>query len=177
MLAGAENWLARTAAVAHFSWAVPTLPIIMEMAAFSSRSGIVEIGAGLGYWSKLLQTVGADIRAVDNHSEIRGMDGEARSLFFTVENADGRDFIANGKAEKRTLFFCWPRGSFGAEKGFPGYSGDRVVFVGAETGDCTADISEDLVNTGEWEVVKTMMMPRWSCINDICHFLQRRSSQ
>jgi hypothetical protein len=173
---GADGWVIRTSAIAHFSWAVPTLPVISAIAAFVSGDGILEVGAGSGYWSKLLSVVGADVTALDSFAEGLEEDGNRRPLFFPVVEAKGEEYISAGRAGSRALFFCWPRNNFGAGDGFPGYGGNKVIFVGEEAGGCTADISSALVRTGEWEVVDKLYMPRWSAINDVCHLLQRCGS-
>jgi hypothetical protein len=165
----------RNAAVTFFSWAVPTLPVVMEIASFAT-SGLLEVGAGTGYWSKLLADVGADVVAVDNFSE-HGRDHgnweHQKPLFYDVFNADGTEYIRSGQAAERALFFCWPRGDFNAREGFPGYEGNRVIFIGEEAG-CTADIAGQLLRTGCWETVREAYMPRWQGMNDVCVFLERK---
>jgi hypothetical protein len=172
----------RTAAVSHFSWAVPTLPVVMEIASFAP-GGLVEVGAGTGYWSRLLADVGTDVIAVDNFSEWGRPSSDAGNtaedaaveypLFYDVINTDGTEYIRSGQAGERALFFCWPRGDFNAREGFPGYEGNRVIFIGEEEG-CTADIATQLLRTGCWEVVGAAYMPRWKCMNDVCVFLERK---
>lgn len=174
LFAGVDAFMIRTDAVLHFSWAVPTLPVISSIASFVEGNGMVEIGAGSGYWSKLVSLLGADVTAVDSFAEAKGPDGKMKPLFFPVTEADGDEYIKSGRAGRKALFFCWPRGDFSASKGFPGYAGSKVIWVGEEDG-CTANISSALTETGDWEIVSELYMPRWKCMNDVCHLLQRRN--
>ncbi len=47
--------------VSKYSWALPNEELLTEIA---SRSPIIEIGAGNGYWASLLSKKGADIIAL-----------------------------------------------------------------------------------------------------------------
>lgn len=55
----------RAELVRRYAWAVPDAAAI---AALAARSPLVEIGAGTGYWARLLAAAGADIIAYDDYS-------------------------------------------------------------------------------------------------------------
>src|SRR5262245_54738552 len=54
----------RDAAVSRYGFAIPT-PEAMELLRAHSPNGIVEIGAGTGYWAMLAARLGVDVRAFD----------------------------------------------------------------------------------------------------------------
>lgn len=56
----------RTLTCWKFSWAVPSTPVLEFMVERSPK--IVEVGAGTGYWARLLTECGADIIALDTDS-------------------------------------------------------------------------------------------------------------
>lgn len=93
----------------EFSCSIPNEQALDKLKALSP---IIEIGSGSGYWAYLLTHKGADVVAVDNHTEHLWTYGnDWRTMWFdkTIE-ADGYKFLQdnNGMSE-RTLFLCWPR--------------------------------------------------------------------
>ncbi|KAI5082200.1 hypothetical protein GOP47_0001943 [Adiantum capillus-veneris] len=98
-----------------FSWAIPTRPVLEYMISMAPHGKIAEIGSGLGYWAALLKKLGADVVAVDDFSESTSQG----SLYFpeTIP-MDGEEFVRQGGAVGRALFFCWPLKNH-SQKGSP----------------------------------------------------------
>ncbi|KAJ3033272.1 hypothetical protein HDV00_006535 [Rhizophlyctis rosea] len=170
-----------------FSWSIPTLPVLNALMA-ACPNGILDVGAGTGYWSHLLSVCGADVVAIDNYSESKIIDEDAwrksiisgkneasepKPQYYHVQNADGNTYISTGQAGKRALCFSWPRHTFGAEAGFPGYEGDVVVYIGEGEDGCTADIPTALLDTEEWYTEEDYDVPHWDGISDYCAILRR----
>lgn len=55
----------RDKVVHTYAWAVPSLEILHEIKSRADGRGIIEIGAGSGYWAGLLNKIGVDIVAYD----------------------------------------------------------------------------------------------------------------
>lgn len=117
----------------HWSWAIPTEATLAVIAEFSPN-GVVEIGAGGGYWAKLLRERGVDVIAYDvkpgDPHWFRG--GE---LFSEVLECDHTAVIGH---PDRTLFLCWP--SYGlawTHEVLELYEGDTVIYIGEGPGGCT----------------------------------------
>ena len=48
-----------------YSWGVPSDAALETIARFAAAAGVVEVGAGTGYWAAALATRGVDVRAYD----------------------------------------------------------------------------------------------------------------
>lgn len=144
---------ARRAGVHRYAWAVPSeeaLQFLVKM------SPLVEIGAGSGYWAKMIADRGGDILAYDIFEE--GWDFEQQ--WFDVRE---------GGAEKakehsdRTLFLCWPPYDHPmAAEVLQAYEGQLVVFVGEGNGGCCG-------GAGMWELLEGgsyCCVPRCWCDDD-----------
>jgi hypothetical protein len=109
----------RQCAMRQFAYSIPSLSLLVYIHKISKK--IFEIGAGSGYWAKMLQTVGCDVIACDDFS-----DGLEQSYFNVVnQNADQLLEDAKGKYDDYALLFCWPRS-------YPGYrywKGDIVIVI------------------------------------------------
>lgn len=119
--------------VNRYSWAIPTPGAIAEIARHSP-GGVVEVGAGGGYWSMLLRAAGVDVLAFDP-------DGGGE--YFTgspwTDVADG-DEAACAAYPGRTLLLCWPEyGKRWPASALLAYTGDVVAYVGEGPGGCTGD--------------------------------------
>jgi hypothetical protein len=167
---------------AAFSFAIPTDEALDAIAALGP---VVEIGAGTGYWAKLLRWRGVDVAAYDLLGE------DHRHWFPEGCVAD----VLKGGVEKvidhadRTLLLVWPPMSSMATEAIRAYraaGGRRLVYVGEGSGGCTADADFfSLVGEGycwecesddetceerhpapEWRKVQTIEIPQWSGIHD-----------
>ena len=131
-----------------YAWGVPSTDALQAIAE-ASPLGVVEVGAGTGYWAHLLQDqYGVSVRAYDSHPRhdqayINGfhtLGGMGNALpFFRVEEGGAE---AAGEHPERTLLLCWPpRESDGSGTGdeevaylardaLSSYQGDCVAYVG-----------------------------------------------
>lgn len=120
----------------RYSFAVPS-PAAVDAIAQHSPSGVVEIGAGGGYWAMLLQQRGVDVIAYDPQpppGESRWHTGRA----WTAVHKGDHTMAAEHPT--RTLLLCWPS----YDKPWPAralecYTGDTVVYIGEGYGGCTGD--------------------------------------
>lgn len=80
-------------AIEKFSFAIPNKEAINTI---KSYSPIIEIGAGSGYWAKLLSQHGVDIKAYDSYPS---------KIHFPVEKGGPKKVKEN---KDRTLFLCYP---------------------------------------------------------------------
>lgn len=119
----------------QFSWAVPTPAALLAIQGHSPR-GVVEIGAGGGYWAMLLRQLGVDVVAYDPHPAGKGNDF-AGHQWSEVLVGDQSSVIGH---PDRTLLLCWPSYS----EPWTGdavdlYDGDTVIYIGEPPGGCTGD--------------------------------------
>lgn len=131
----------REALVAQYGFAIPTDDALRTIARWSPR-GVVEVGAGVGYWARLLADRGTDVLAYDiapPPSE-RSQWFAGSTPWYHVAPAD--DTIAARHTE-RTLLLIWP--TCGAPwparalELFFAEGGSRVAYVGEGPGGRTGD--------------------------------------
>ncbi len=75
------------------SWAIPTTPLLIYMVENAPAKKITDLGAGRGYWAKLLQKQGADIVAVDDMSDAAW----SRPLFRGMIRMDAVRYVRSRK--------------------------------------------------------------------------------
>lgn len=131
-----------------FSWAVPD-DGALDLIAKHSPGGVVEVGAGTGYWARMLADRGVDVVAYDLHPFRCGCgardwcsDGRngTKAQWFDVQRGGPDSAAAH---PDRTLLLCWPPyGSPMAAQAVAAYhdaGGRTVAYVGEGEGGCTGD--------------------------------------
>lgn len=151
--------------VERYSWAVPNVEAIYVLVQLSP---IVEIGAGTGYWARLIHDAGGDIVAYDNMVWKKQHHGR----WFPVQ------YGGPGKVRShpdRTLFLCWPPYAKPmAWQALRNYKGARVVYVGEDSSGCTGcDKFHNLLDR-EWREQQTVQLPQWWGIYDRMKIYARR---
>jgi hypothetical protein len=160
----------------RYSWAVPNDAAIDAIAKYSP-SGIVEIGAGGGYWAMLLRGHGIDVIAFDP-DPVGGPtgwhDGHQWSEVLQGDHHRIKDY------PDRTLLLVWPSYTAAwSHEVIEEYRGDTVIYVGEGPGGCCGDdrMHELLVGCGCYEtpctctpaqfrLVEDTEIPQWAGIHD-----------
>lgn len=154
-----------------YAWAIPcrtALDAIMR----HSPNGIVEIGAGVGYWAKMLRDRGADVLAYDRHPNPKN--------FYHAGNVPLTDVIygTSGLAKRhseRTLFLCWPPCAepmaFDCLRLF---KGSTFIYVGEGNGGCTGDDKFHEMLGEMWEEIDDVDIPQWGGIHDYLTVYRRK---
>lgn len=120
----------------RFSWAVPNERALETIAKYSP-DGVVEIGAGGGYWAMLLQQRGVDVVAFDPKPAPEESEWHAGRAWTAVHVGDHTVVTDH---PDRTLLLCWPSYSQSwAAEALKLYRGDTVIYIGEGSGGCTAD--------------------------------------
>lgn len=164
---------------AAFSFAVPTDEALDAIAALGP---VVEIGAGTGYWAKLLRWRGVDVLAFD-------LLGDAHRKWFphgTLTDVERGGVEKAAQHADRTLLLVWPpydeTMAFGAATAYYEADGQRLVYVGEGSGGCCADDrffgvigdcwrcecdDEVCDHPGQqWHKVRDIAIPQWDGIHD-----------
>jgi len=157
----------------RYSWAVPNDAAFDAIASWSPN-GVVEIGAGGGYWAMLLRGHGIDVVAFDP-DPVGGPTGwhSGRQWSEVLEGDHHRvkDY------PDRTLLLVWPTytGDWSHEV-LEEYRGDTVVYVGEGYGGCCGDDRmHELLGDGDYRgepcaalftVVEETEIPQWAGIHD-----------
>ena len=159
---------ARSELVVTHAWAIPTERAVATIAEHSPN-GVVEMGAGTGYWAWLLREQGVDVVAYDKAP-------------YKNSHANGRwSDVLPGRPPKlsrhpeRTLLLVWPPfWSVMAWNCLEHYAGSTVAYVGEGQGGCTGgDLFHDRLHD-EFEQIAECAIPQWEGIHDYLTIHRRK---
>lgn len=147
-----------------WAWAVPD-DGALELIKVYSPNGLVEIGAGTGYWANLLSqeidVVAYDLNPPSVDSDVNHWHPNTEQ-FFPVAVGNSWSVLNH---QDRTLFLCWPYMNEMAFDALKLYEGDTVVYLGEyEEGCCANDGFFLLLNT--WEKMGEYQQPQWWGLHD-----------
>lgn len=189
-----KRYTARHSACKKYSWAIPNPHCLQTIADYSPK-GVVEIGAGTGYWAMLLDRMGVDVLAFDAEppgpNSNNGYHKESDCWFNVREGGE----MVGSLFPERTLFLCWPPFDdpmgYRALMAYADAGGDTLVLISEGPGGCVG--GQDLwVELGRddktseyhhhafqdegfcdcpnpkyiWEMVNEVYIPQWDAIHD-----------
>jgi hypothetical protein len=155
-----DNRSMRQEVIRRYGFSVPCSEAVAVLAALSP---LVEVGAGSGYWAKLLREAGADIVATD---AMLATDYSHMWVGAPVERMTAQEAVA--KWPERNVFVSWPSRDmpWAAEMAGLMRPGRTLAYIGEGRGGCTADKGFfELLGSGFFES-SSLRIPRWDCIND-----------
>jgi hypothetical protein len=181
---------ARDELVRAFAFAIPDEPALAAVRRLSP-AGVVEVGAGTGYWARLLEERGVDVLAVDASPPPGGDNPWFAAVAPWTQVAPADESIVDEHAD-RTLLLVWPtRDETWAADAVARYAaaGGQVVLhvgepPGGRTGDdlfhallgsidrcwaCAYDVPGAACVCGTvplFEVAEEMEIPRWHGFED-----------
>lgn len=154
----------KEAAVSKYAWAVPNDHAIQALVL---HSPIVEIGAGTGYWARMVSIAGGYIVAYDK--KVR------KPAYFDVQLGGPEKILLH---QDQTLFLCWPPYATSlAADCLKVYTGKTVIYVGEGDGGCTGDDAFHTALEREWEEVVRIFIPQWVGIHDRMYVYKRKGER
>lgn len=135
---------------ATFAWSIISPGDVAWIRERLNGAGIVEPGAGHGYWAWQLAQAGVDVVAyepavADANSFVIG------EPWFPVQQGD--HMVTAGHPD-RSLLLCWPSYSESwAAEALRAYKGGQLFFAGEGPGGCTADDAFFDLLDAEWDEV------------------------
>lgn len=207
MLKAFERWSAspehgtglRVDAVARYAFGTPTDEAVTALKQAAPR-GVIELGAGTGYWARLLHEAGVDVAAFDLHPppSQRNEFFPGATTWFPVLQADERVVMRH---PERLLLLVWPTQDeewpATALRLFHQAGGDRVAFVGEEVGGRMGDLVFHAVLGGVtrclqchygalaspctcdieplWQLEDRIALPHWTPWDDDLFIYRRRT--
>ena len=138
----------RRALCTTYAWSIPSPGDIAWIKRALAGRGIVEPGAGGGYWAWQLAQAGVGVAAYDPAGEEAGM-FIGRKPWHPVKRGD--ESVVTQHPD-RALLLCWP--SYGkpwAAKALSAYTGDQLFYAGEGEGGCTADDGFFQLLAAGWE--------------------------
>jgi hypothetical protein len=153
-------WKWRKRLTRSISWAVPSEEALETLV---KASPILEIGAGTGYWARMVRSRGGVVDAYDiNCQEGTGvLRGDAE--------------VVGHYGEEWTLMLCWPplRGTM-ASRALEAFRGHNLVYIGEPDGGCTGTpLFHQLLEAG-WDCTGGCDIPQWNGVHDRLYTYRRR---
>jgi len=165
-LLGDEFLNTRQELVNKYSWAVPTDEAIDAIVKFSEWNGLIDFGAGSGYWSMLVAKKGINVIAVDNWT------ADKPELWFDVQTGSYEYLKMAGG---RVLFMCWiPQYTDMGLMALKTWNGDKFIMVG-EPAPARSNANPEFFEYLEanYSLVKMVDIPNWFNHNDEVFFYER----
>lgn len=161
---------AREGMMKIFSYAIPNDRAIRAIADLDQP--VVEIGAGSGYWARLLANAGVAVRAFDSFEYDRHWFDRSRA-WFPVEQ--GVPEVLPEIPADHALLLCWPPMSSMAARAARLYRGDVLIYVGEGSGGCCADPVFHRMLKKEWDELDLVAIPCWPHVHDYLTIYLRRA--
>ncbi|SEE16017.1 hypothetical protein SAMN05444161_5005 [Rhizobiales bacterium GAS191] len=148
------DWLALKATITrHFAWAVPTDEAIAVIR--KHTTGVVEAGAGSGYWTWLMRQAGLSVAAFD-------LDPPP---FTWTEVSCGDERMVRDHSDK-ALLLCWPPwGSGMAANALDAFGGEQVIYIGEWMGG-SADPHFFTQLVSGFDCIDVVEIPQWYMRDD-----------
>lgn len=142
--------------VERYAWAIPNEEAVDTVAGLSP---VLEVGAGKGYWARMVKDAGGDILATDPDPPA------ADREWFPVWRAGAQDVVPD--YPDRTLMMVWPTdGDYWSVEALGMYGGDTVIYVGeGRTGATATDRFHEMLFE-EWELAETVDIPTFFGMRD-----------
>lgn len=150
----------------RYAWAIPSHGALDLLA---GHAPLVEMGAGGGYWAKLLRDRGVDVVAYDLAPA--GNTWVDRAGWTHVETGGPEALVHH---DDRALFLCWPPMNTMAADCLAHYHGDTVIYVGEPEGGCTASDDFFAALERDYRLAHTLPIPHWPSVHDALEVWSRR---
>jgi hypothetical protein len=133
----------------HFGYSIPTRDGISEIIKFIGNDCVLEIGAGLGVWTKLLQLNNVEAYAIDDYSEYFGF--YENTTLCNVEKLDFKKAISKyNKCD--VLMVSWLRDYAEICTDTMNYfKGDKIIFIGEYHPERKVGETRYLMNCNEFD--------------------------
>lgn len=118
----------------EYTWAVPNKEALIAIYDFAAGRGIVEVGAGNGYWASMLRQMGLDVLAYDAHPlELGSGNPYHIGKSYTEIKLGGTEVAAQHPDRVLLLGYPTPGEPVGADalKQFMAAGGEQFVYVGS----------------------------------------------
>ena len=134
------------------------------------------MGAGLGYWAKLISKAGGDIICFDafpNKLGINHFHSSSVNPYYEIKMGFPEDLCFHSN---RTLFLCWPPyDNPMASDCLTHYKGSTVIYIGEGDGGCTADDNFHETLYKDFEEIECIFIPQWDGIHDSLTIYKRKN--
>ena len=168
-----ERGIGRGHLSTRYAWSIVTPGDVAWMVQVLDGRGVVEIGAGSGYWAWQLEQAGVSVAAYDPHEPDADNQYCKHGPYTTILPAGPEAAAAH---PDRALLMVWPpyEGNHAAHA-LSVYRGDLLLYAGEGWGGCTADDAFYELLDAEWtEVSESARHVTWSGIHCTLKAYRRR---
>jgi hypothetical protein len=148
---GVRYFADRHALCGTYSWSICAPGDIAWVKGILAGRGVVETGAGTGYWAWQMEQAGISVAAYDPNEPATDNHFAKRSWSTVLRD----DHSAAKHHPDRALFLCWP--SYAepwAAQALSCYSGDLLIYAGEGERGCTADDEFFRLRDAEWDEIE-----------------------
>ncbi|SNY89159.1 hypothetical protein SAMN04244553_6162 [Nocardia amikacinitolerans] len=151
---------AQTVLQEAYAYAIPSPETLAWVDRVRDSRGLLEVGAGRGYWAGQLRRLGVDVLAYDSEppDQVDNVSFRGGAVWGHVGDLDELAAArAEGVESDRVLFLCWPPGwgdpmALEALESYERAGGDRLIYIGEPRGGKTGtDAFFDKLAT-EWNL-------------------------
>jgi hypothetical protein len=147
---GIRYFADRFALCGTYSWSICSPGDIAWLKDVLGGRGVVETGAGTGYWAWQMEQAGISVAAYDPIEPAPGNHFAKRSWATVLRD----DHSAAKHHPDRALFLCWPSYSDPwAAQALASYTGDMLIYAGEGEGGCCADDEFFTLRDAEFEEI------------------------
>jgi hypothetical protein len=158
-----QQWFGhRKELVEEYGWAIPNNDVLNYIA--NSFSRITEIGAGEGYWAKLLSERGTTVEAFDPASEQTWYDVKRKPLSSVERYVEGNPVL-----------MVWPPANNNIAREVLERCPSHVLYVGETRGGCTATDAFFDVFTDLYHPVQKIEIPSYVGVDDNFYHAVRKT--
>jgi hypothetical protein len=140
-------------------WAIPSVEVIEAIRSFACGQKIIEICAGRGFWTRLLELKGVKIFPTDIHPP--------KDAFTHIQEMDSVTAVSHYNEQCNVLMCVWPAfWNSSAVDALKTFTGRKFIFCGECRGGCTAtdDFFDELKT--HWKIVNEVNNPTFWGIHD-----------
>ena len=163
----------RDTIISKFGFAIPTEQLVQRL---KKLSPIVDMGAGTGFITKLINEAGGQSAAYDLYPPNLVENRYGFNRTFGLVRAGNEDSLKYHPCS--TLLLSWPpyNGDFGYKcLTHPKWYGRHVVYIGENDGGCTGDDNLHLELNSKWTLLETIRIPVWHGIHDKAFIYKRKT--
>ena len=157
----------------EYSWSIPSKEAVDKIKAFVNRDEIIEIGAGHGFWAKILQYADVKVTPTDSYSDRGGYLPKDNAYTF-VQDLKADDAL-NKYSDHNVLMMSWPPYDKPlAADSLLAFSGSKLIYIGEDQGGCTGSdrFFKDLY--GNWKNIDIVNIPQWEGVYDNLYLWERK---
>ena len=183
---GVKSYYKRTDCIRKYGFAIPTYEAIKCIKTFIpdvffAPEGVIELGAGSGYWSYLLRTIGVKVRAFDPAPGGTVNPPNEYSFWKSwteIEKGDHTVLNQIPDAKKWALLLCWPDYDVDwPAQALDLYPGNVLIYIGEGPSGCTGNNRFHKILQAQWKTYVSKRIPKWPGIHDCLEIYVRNYVQ